>query len=298
MPKSRNRRKNKQPRKPPAVRRKHRKSEVLPPPLRSIEPVLASQNPDLDSDSPQQQAQAIVYEAWEVPIAKDRVKLARIALAIWPGCADALVVLAEDSAQSIEEAVELYRDAVEAVEEALGEQCFKEDVGDFWGLLETRPYMRARAGLAQTLEAMGQPDEAIDHYRDMLRLNPGDNQGNRFCLLRLLIDIGRDEEAGRLLEDYSEDIMAEWKYGRALLLFRREGDSRASRDALSAALKANPNVPDYLLGRRKVPAETPAYIGLGDKREAQAYAAVYKSIWQRDEAALNWLKDQEKAGSP
>ena len=61
--------------------------------------------------------------------------------------------------------------------------------------------------------------------------------------------------------------MAEWKYGRALLLFRREGDSKASRaifrgrkasrDALSAALKANPNVPDYLLGRRrKVPARS------------------------------------------
>lgn len=60
------------------------------------------------------------------------------------------------------------------------------------------------------------------------------------------------------------------------------------------ALKVNPHVPDYLLGRRKLPATLPDHIGLGDKREAQAYASVYKDIWNRDEAAVNWLEDREK----
>ena len=34
---------------------------------------------------------------------------------------------------------------------ALGPRGFKQYAGHFWGFLETRPYMRARAGLAGTL---------------------------------------------------------------------------------------------------------------------------------------------------
>jgi len=36
--------------------------------------------------------------------------------------------------------------------------------------------MRARAELAATLNALDEVDAAISNYRDMLRLNPNDNQ--------------------------------------------------------------------------------------------------------------------------
>lgn len=298
MPKSRNRRKGRKTRKR-AARRTSRRSDVRPPPFRSIESLLAAMGSDpSEADSPRDRAQALVYQAWEMPRARDREKLAREALELWPDCADALLILAEETAQSVEEAEALYRQAVTAGEQALGEQPFTEDVGHFWGLIETRPYMRARQALARVLETTGRTDEAIDHYRDMLRLNPGDNQGIRFFLLKLLIDLERNEDAGRLLDQFSEDIMAEWRYGRALLLFRQQGDSPAAREALSVALEANPHVPDYLRGRRKLPVPIPDYIGVGDKREAQAYAAIYKAIWHRDQAAVDWLKRQDTARAP
>ena len=47
--------------------------------------------------------------------------------------------------------------------------------------------MRARAGLAAMLDALGDVEAAIGHYRDMLRLNPGDNQGIRYVLARCLM---------------------------------------------------------------------------------------------------------------
>ena len=77
-----------------------------------------------------------------------------------------------------------------AGERALGAQAFEEDVGHFWGLLETRPYMRARAGLAASLWTAGDEVEAVEHYQDMLRLNPGDNQGHRYVLLGCLLQMG------------------------------------------------------------------------------------------------------------
>lgn len=40
--------------------------------------------------------------------------------------------------------------------------------------------MRARAALAEFLLARGDFDAAIEHFRALLTLNPGDNQGLRY----------------------------------------------------------------------------------------------------------------------
>ena len=132
-------------------------------------------------------AQDVMYEAWERTTSRSRTALARKALGISPLCADAYVLLAEE-ARSLEEARDLYAKGVEAGELALGPRGFNEYAGHFWGFLETRPYMRARAGLASTLLQLGDIDGALVHYRDMLGLNPNDNQGIRYvlagCLLR------------------------------------------------------------------------------------------------------------------
>jgi len=133
------------------------------------------------------------------------VALAKKALDISPDCADAYVLLAEEAAKSLDEIIDLYRQVVEAGKRALGKEAFSEDVGHFWGILETRPYMRARAGLAQFLWEAGRREEAIEHYRDVLRLNPNDNQGIRDVLMPHLIELGLDDEAEELFANYSDD---------------------------------------------------------------------------------------------
>lgn len=130
------------------------------------------------------QAQELIYNAWETADRKRRVALAQKAIGISPDCADAYVLLAEETA-TLDEALEFYRKGVEAGERALGRQAFESDAGHFWGILETRPYMRARAGLARCLWESGKRDEALAHYREMLRLNPNDNQGLRYVLVSL-----------------------------------------------------------------------------------------------------------------
>ncbi len=125
-------------------------------------------------------AQDVMYQAWDQAEPRKRIALANKALTISPLCADAYVLLAEEKAKSAKEALEYYRKGVDAGSRALGTKAFNEYEGHFWGFLETRPYMRARAGLAATLDALGDVEAAIGHYRDMLRLNPGDNQGIGF----------------------------------------------------------------------------------------------------------------------
>jgi tetratricopeptide (TPR) repeat protein len=182
--------------------------------------------------NPVDQAQEIMYQAWEATSKKRRVALAQKALAISPNCADAYCLLAEETAKLPQQALDLYQKGLQAGERALGKKAFNEYEGSFWGFLETRPYMRARAGLAQCLWEVGRCEEAVEHYQEMLRLNPNDNQGMRYYLMTNLIELGLDQEAEVLFKQYKDDCMAAWVYSRALLDFRRSGDIRKSNRAL------------------------------------------------------------------
>src|SRR6266702_3766745 len=146
-----------------------------------------------EADDAMAETQQVMYVAGNQTSSRARVALAHKALAISPLCADAYVLLAEEEAKSVDEALEYYRKGVEVAEQALGTKGFKEYAGHFWGFLETRPYMRARAGLAATLYALGEVDAAISNYQDMLTLNPNDNQGIRYVLARCLMRKGDTE---------------------------------------------------------------------------------------------------------
>jgi tetratricopeptide (TPR) repeat protein len=245
--------------------------------------------------TPLARAQDLVYEAWEAPTRREAVRLAEEALRVCADCADAYNLLVEVKATSPAEARAYYEAGMRAGERALGPEPFRDDVGHFWGLLSTRPYMRARQGLALTLWKMGERLDAIGHLRELLRLNPNDNQGNRHVLLDWLLAVRDLEGAETLLAQYDDDGSAEWAYGRALLLFMRGGDTPDAREAVADALSLNPHVPRYLLGERKLPRELPEYIGLGDEREAQAYAAGAMALWLEVDGARPWLARRRAA---
>jgi tetratricopeptide (TPR) repeat protein len=240
------------------------------------------------------EAQDVMYDAWEATTRKQRVALAKKAMGISADCADAYVLLAEETARSLEEAIDLYRKGVEAGERALGKKLFKEEVGYFWGLLETRPYMRARLGLAQCMWEAGNREAAIEHYWDMLRLNPNDNQGIRDLLMPCLLELGRDKDAEKLFRQYKEDGMAVWMYSRTLLDFRKHGPSPIADKSLKAAMNENKHVPAYLLGRKKMPPNLPEYYGFGDENEAVLFARGNKTAWKATPGAMEWLAAKVK----
>ena len=233
------------------------------------------------------QAQELIYNAWEIADPLKRTALARKALKISPDCADAYVLLAQAARTSAR--LEFYRKGVEAGARALGPQTFANDAGHFWGLLETRPYMRARAGLAQALWEAARHDEALDHWRDMLRLNPNDNQGVRYILASGLLELGRDRELAVLLKEHRDDGSAYLIWANALLLFRTHGGDAKSRRAMTKALESNPHVPAYLLGHKPLPRQLHRYTGLGDDSEAICLAADNLKAWQTTPGALAWL---------
>ncbi len=237
---------------------------------------------------PLTRAQHIAFDAWETANLEERIGLAHKALEVSPDCADAYVILAEESARGLGEALVLYQAGVEAGERALGAKAFSEDVGHFWAILSTRPYMRARTGLAQTLSAIGRHKEAAEHYRDLLRLNPNDNQGNRHLLAACLLEMGDVDALLGLLGQYDEPTAA-WLYTSAVATFIKKGDGPEARRLLLKAVKQNRYVVPYLLGDKMLPRELPDYVGFGDETEAVWYVEEFAVGWLAAKGAINWL---------
>ena len=174
--------------------------------------------------------------------------------------------------------------------EVLGEKFFKENIGRFWVLLDSRPYMRALAGLQESLWELGKHAEAIQICRDMLRLNENDNQGMRYVLAGYLARRAKFVELEEFMEQgpYANDCAAPWCYTRALVWFLKEGDSPRSREMLKRALQMNKFVPDYLVkGFRSK--KHPDRLTMGGEDEAQYYAHEMAAVWRRSKGALDWL---------
>jgi hypothetical protein len=101
--------------------------------------------------------------------------------------------------------------------------------------------------------------------------------------------VGDQRRVGKLLKRYLDDIAAQWVYGAALHAFAREGDTKKSQRLLAEAREMNPHVPAYLTGKKRLPKELPAFMGLGDLAEAQWCASEQTAAWQRTSGALEWL---------
>ena len=237
-----------------------------------------------------EQAQELAYDATEAT-GRLRIKLARKALSLSSDCADAYVILGE-AAPTPAAALEWYQRGTDAGARVIGTDGLANAV-NLWERLDARPYMRARLRLAQTLETMGRSAEALDHYRELLRINRDDHQGVRHVLLPLLLEQQRDEEAGSLLTEYQGDIQAIWPYARALWMFRRQGDSTAAQEALQEATRSNRHVIGYLLDPGSMPWPAP-YFALGSKEEAAYAADALLDAYEQTNGALTWL--QTRAG--
>ncbi|KAI0552683.1 hypothetical protein F4679DRAFT_533500 [Xylaria curta] len=79
----------------------------------------------------------------------------------------------------------------------LPSNVFENGVGRFWGLTDTRDYMRARFAAADALlqiDTTKAVEKALTHFQDMLRLCRSDNLGIRDIVPGLLLRLGREQE--------------------------------------------------------------------------------------------------------
>jgi len=252
-----------------------------------LEREVVGKAPPPKTDTPRDQARELALEALESD-GRRRVALARKALALDPDCAHAYLALAEH-APELETTIQHFRAAAAAAERTLGPEIFEEEVGSFWGISATRPYMEAVKGLADTFFWSGRYQEAAEHYTELLRLNPNDNQGVRDILAPALMILNDNTAAQRLLDEYADDVTAAPAFNASLVAFRRRGDTKVARKRLAKALRRNSHIAPLLLQRRELPDELPFGYTLGSVEEAAYYLACARRAWVESPGALEWL---------
>jgi tetratricopeptide (TPR) repeat protein len=233
-----------------------------------------------------EQARELVWEAQVSIIDKGR-RLAKKALKLDPDCIEAYEYLGE-SYQYYYKRQAYFEKGIEIGRRIFGGDFLKANKGHFWHITETRPFMRSLNSLAECYYAPGRTGKAIEIWKELLELNPGDNQGVRYCLLSALLEV-KDLETYHIYHKKYKESSAMTLYPQALYTYLRKGDVAESRTRLRAAVKANPHVPPLLFATYP-PQEYPYSYMMGSKEEAIIYLHYGWRSWIWAEGAVEWLK--------
>lgn len=248
---------------------------------------LFSRTPPSDSDK----AQELAYQAMDADSPKEALRLARKALKLDPKCLDAQLILVMLDDRQEKDPIEGIKNILEQARKDFGEAFFKEHRGYFWGVVETRPYMRAMQMLANLLNEFGEVGEEIEVLEEMISLNTHDNQGVRYVLIGRYLEIGALSRARNLFDQYPDD-MGWGVFAWALPLERYlSKDLKGAEKAFKKAMKANSYAADYFLDEDEPPLTMGGYTP-GEASEGAVCYDMLDQAWRNQPGALRWLRSQ------
>jgi tetratricopeptide (TPR) repeat protein len=244
------------------------------------------------ADDPHELAQELAFRAYEAEEGEEALEHAERALQLDADNCDARTVKAYLVCEDMGTLIGELEQAVAAGERKLGEEFFTASSGDFWSLVEARPYLRTVKQLAEVLWTVGRRLDAVARYELLLDLDPDDHLGNAVLLLGYYLSMGEIQRAWDVVEDH-DDGGAVMSWAWVLLLVLTE-DEDGAREALSQAMDANPYVAPWLLGMGEPEAEVPldAFIVPGSEDEAHICVDILAEAWLREPDAQWWLHDR------
>ncbi len=148
--------------------------------------------------------------AYESDNEEDALKYAKKALMLDKNCLDADVMIAELTTETNEELKRKYEKLIGKAEKHLKEEKVwaDENIGIFWGIHETRPYMRLRYSYMHLLLSMGKYRKAIKECEDLLVLSENDNLGVRYTLISLYSFFEDETNAMKLYDKFDKEASA------------------------------------------------------------------------------------------
>jgi tetratricopeptide (TPR) repeat protein len=248
--------------------------------------------PEFEPTKEEQQAEELVMQGYDAPVPQ-AVELARRALELDHECISAFDLLGRCETM-LAICAAYFKRGMDLGEERFDNDYRVRNEGHYWGLNETRPYLRCMAGYADCCFYLGDVYQAMDVWEDMLYLNSADNLGIRHHQLLCMAALGEEDEFKKLDALYADDAMAATFYNRALLAFTVKGPGPVATKALQLAIRHNPHVAALLLQEEEPPALDGPYI-LGSPEEALAYCERAWMVWTNMPTAVPWLRSVAKA---
>lgn len=175
----------------------------------------------------------------------DVLKYAKKALKLDPDNLDAERMVIQYSGQDEISQLQALKQAADHGKELMKQQGMDEMIGDFWGVLETRPYMRLRRAYVDALTDLGMMGRAAEECREMLRLCVGDNLGIRYTLMHLYALLEKEEEALALHQQFEAQDETQMLLPLSMLYFKLEKLEKAE-EYLKRLAAANPDTKKFM----------------------------------------------------
>ena len=159
----------------------------------------------------------------EAPSKSAALRYAKKALSLEPDNLDAASAVAQLDAQDDVALLDKLSALIEKGNRQMErENYFKESMGDFWMVVETRPYMRLRYDYMQTLIRCGMYRQAILEGKQLMELCKEDNLGVRYDLIHLYAQLDDLDSALALKDSHpvNEDD-GQFLMALAVLYFKR-----------------------------------------------------------------------------
>lgn len=170
---------------------------------------------------------------------KDKLKYIGQALALEPGNLDALLMQASINVKDSDQLYELLQPVLaEGNRQMQANGYFKDCKGDFWGVFETRPYMRVREENFSLLIELGRMKKAIQEGEELLKLCTNDNLGIRYRLMHLYAYMEDIKSASKLHKKYGDYEETQMLLPRCVLYYKL-GDMETAGNFLARLTAAN-----------------------------------------------------------
>ncbi|MBR1650628.1 MAG: hypothetical protein IJ691_05625 [Lachnospiraceae bacterium] len=126
----------------------------------------------------------------------------------------------------------------------------EDSIGEYWGILETRPYMRLLNRYAEFMAEAGMMSLAAREYEEMIRLSENDNLGVRYSLMHVYAFLEQEEPALELHKRYDGYEETQMLLPLSVLYFKR-GDFDKAEDYLKRLCATNKDTKKFFRAIKK-----------------------------------------------
>ena len=220
-------------------------------------------------------AYELLEQAEKAKTKNQAIKLAKKAYEMCPDCFGAILFQVDLEENSIKRD-RLLNEGLDFEKDRLEEEGYfeKDNIGHFYGIFETRPYIRGLYRKADYLIADGKAKQARDVCLEILRLNNNDNTGARYLLMAIYAYLEEEKEMLKLYKKYPEEAL-EMLFPQFALYYKL-GKDKEAKELLERINKANPHFIKFFKGTIKRNEDIPyRHYSKGDSSEVIMYFEQY-----------------------
>lgn len=194
--------------------------------------------------TPLDEAYDLLEKAEECMSVVEARKLAKRAYKLSDACFDAVIFLSQN-APNPEEASKILNDGLKREKERLKREglYIDENIGSFYSIFETRPYIRGLCEKSQIYISDGKMRKASEVCEEILHLNESDNLGMRYHLMAIYSLLEDVDCALELYKKYPEDSF--FMTFSLFLLYYRLDNQKLSEKYLARSLKLNKYLKEF-----------------------------------------------------